>query len=568
LGVKYDNNVTPLTSSTFPLFTGSVEAPNINQYKYVALEPLTGNVIEEEAIVRTYSENNSKINEVYNRTNKNVEIPEFPKPFKAMFKMGTEKFKPLPKNEIFNVYAKCEENGYNDISNNPFIQDDRNDKLVNCTINIVSPNMVFQSEGSIHVIGFGSREYKKLSFGLKFNKKFLGRKAIKIRAMASDPSLIRENLTTELFKSVGVPVQEGTYARLFINNDVYGLYYLVDSFSSKWIANYIHGDPKYKVGFEYRLVTSLPEGPIADLKYKGEDYLNYDHSQYILDEYEKENVDPNNPATGWSKLIEFTRLYDSWVKNYGKDNSEKAIQELEKFFNIESVLRLMVIESLVVAIDNFYLTYGNASLYYNPERKKFQFIPFDFDQTMVGSRDDPMIGPDFMKDCITWVNYDESIVEHFFTNNLLSHPQIKERYNVILAKTSREVFEPTLVSNFVHAIADLIKEDVQWNFDSIDKLGTTYNGRVNHYSLKEFEDNLEYGHVLYDPSVRTEDTPYGIKEWVEQRGGACKAATANVDTSKNENISDNYDISGSISKFSQNISFLLVISQFILFFFF
>jgi len=36
IGVKYGNNVTPLNSSAFPLFTGEIEANNISKYKYVA----------------------------------------------------------------------------------------------------------------------------------------------------------------------------------------------------------------------------------------------------------------------------------------------------------------------------------------------------------------------------------------------------------------------------------------------------------------------------------------------------------------------------------------------------
>jgi len=48
------------------VFTGSIDADNITEYKYVALDS-SGNEVEEEAINRTYSDETSKINEVYNR---------------------------------------------------------------------------------------------------------------------------------------------------------------------------------------------------------------------------------------------------------------------------------------------------------------------------------------------------------------------------------------------------------------------------------------------------------------------------------------------------------------------
>jgi len=579
LGVKYGTNVKPLTSSTFPLFTGTIEADDIKEYKYVALEPTTGKVIEEENITRNYSDDTSKINEVYNRTNKkDIKIPDLPQPFKPMFPMGTSKFQPFPKNVIYNIYAKCNDADYQDISDNPFFYGEkkvRNEKFVNCTFNIISPNDVFTSDGTIHVIGYGSRLYKKISFGFKFNKKFLGRKAIKIRAMAGDPSLVREKLSTEIFKAVGVPVQEGTYARLFINDDIYGLYSIVDSLSSKWIKSYVHGQDKVKIGFSYQLISSPPEGPYCDLKYKGESYEGY--NSYSLDEYEESDVPEGNTNEKWKSLIDFTRMYDEWVKNYSNDTTDKGVEELKKFLNIESTLRLMAVETLLLALDNFFIVSSNSAIYYNPERKNYQFIPFDFDQTMNGARKNVMIPENYMSDCITWVNKDDGVYyDHYFTNNLLKHPKIKERYDVILAIITRDTFVADTISDYVHAVDSLISEDVQWNFETVDKLNIHSVGYVNKYTYSEYKDNLEYGTVEYEKNVKAEDIVFGIRGWVEQRGDGCRAYTANVDTSKNENISDDVDVklyepsysSSDLHFSSTKYSLLLVISYLIFYFIF
>jgi len=48
------------------VFSGIIEAEKIEKYKYVALDE-TGFIVDEEDIERTYSPENSKINEVYNR---------------------------------------------------------------------------------------------------------------------------------------------------------------------------------------------------------------------------------------------------------------------------------------------------------------------------------------------------------------------------------------------------------------------------------------------------------------------------------------------------------------------
>ncbi|OUM63746.1 hypothetical protein PIROE2DRAFT_20635 [Piromyces sp. E2] len=544
LGVKYGGVVQPLTPSPFPLFTGVIEADNISQYNYVSLGA-NNMVIEEETIQRTYSDENAKINEVYNRSNKKVTVNDLPQPFKPMFTMKSEKYQPFPKNVIYNIYAQCLEPDYTDLVNTPFIDGEINKSVVNCTITIISPNEKFQTDGSFHVIGYGSRLYKKLSFGMKFNKKFLGRKAIKLRGMPNDKSLIREPLIAELYKAVGVPVQEGTYARLFMNGETFGLYNMIDSFNDRWIGAYIHANEKAKIGVNYKLCSSHPEGPYADLKFLGDDPLLYDKPIYVVDEYEKKDIQKEDKATQYTPIMQFTKSFDQWVTTYGNDQSQKAIDELKKFLNIESLLRLMAIETLVIALDNFWLALSNTALYYNPERNNYQFIPFDFDEAFYGSFGNELLPEDsslVMKDCLTWAEQDVNTADHYFVDNLMNHPQIKERYDVILAVTSREIFDSKYLTPYIQSLADLIGEDVEWAFDMAANLGTTYNGRTRNYTLQDFLENLSYDKTNYNKEERLMTSEYGVSEFIDLRGDCCRAYTANVNTSDNKNISDDVEL--------------------------
>ncbi|ORX44692.1 hypothetical protein BCR36DRAFT_414926 [Piromyces finnis] len=561
LCVKWNNNVQLLTSSIKPLFTGTVDTDKLDKYKYVICNE-SGEIIEEENFERTYSEESSKTNEVYNRKTKKVTIPEFPEPFKPMFKMSSKKFQPFPKDTIYNVYAECDEEGYNNLINTPFIEEyEPNQLKINCTMSIISPDNAYKSTGLMHLLGFGSRRYRKLSWSMKFDKKFLGRKSIKLRGVANDPTLMRENLSIELFKSAGVPVQSGTYARLIINGDVYGLYHMIDSLNGNWLANCIHGDNKAQIGFSYNIVSSPVEGPYAELKYLGDSYDKYSTGIYEVDEYDKNTVKSDDEPAKWKHLIEFTKLYDNWVKNYGDDTSDKAIEELKKFFNIESVLRLMAVESLILALDNFWLVMSNAALYYNPERKNYQILPFDFDEVMSGDRDSVLIDHDtYMNDCGNWAHNNDKFFDHYFTKNLMKHPQIKERYDVIIAKLSRETYTPDQVSFYVHAISDLIKDDIEWNFKAIDNLDFYEDGLANHFTLKEFEGNLDKTPVDYDSSKNSNDAPYGIVQWAELRSNGCKEYTKSTDTSNNSNISDDVDISGSQTSMAITITTLIILA--------
>ncbi|OUM63741.1 hypothetical protein PIROE2DRAFT_20632 [Piromyces sp. E2] len=545
LGVKYGNVVQPLTPSPFPLFSGVIEADNINDYHYVSLD-INNMVIDEEIIQRTYSDANANLNEVYNRTNKNVKVTNLPRPFeKNMFSMKTKKYKPFPKDTIYNIYASCDENQYSELVNTPFLGQKINEHEANCTISIISPNSKFESEGSFHVIGFGSRKFKKLSFGMKFEKKFLGRKAIKLRAMANDDSLVRELLASEVFTAAGVPVQEGTYARVFINGETFGLYSMIDSFNDRWIGAYIHGNEKAKIGISYKLCSNHPMGPYANLRLIEDDGSVYDSYTYLLDEYEKKDIAKDDLQAQFAPLINFTRLFDQWVNTYGNDQSQVAIDELKKFLNIESLLRLMAVETLIMAIDNFWLAISNTALYYNPERNNYQFIPFDFDQAMEGTHSSGLIVQDSasaMRDCLHWADSPESPADHYFTDNLMSHPQIKERYDVILAVITREIFDPKYLTPYIQSLAELIGEDVEWAFNMVDNLGISYNGRVGQFTLQDFQENISYDKTNYNLEERLNEPSLVLSEFIDIRSDSCRAYTANVNTSNNQNISDDYDV--------------------------
>jgi len=542
MGVKYGKKVFELEPSVFPLFNGTIHTHRrIKNYKYVALKD--GEVVEEESIDRIYSRRNSKRNEVYNRTNKKHHVPNLPEPFKPMFKMGAEDYQPLPNNVIYNFYASCDKDVYSSLSNEPFKKrEETNDKFANCTFSIISPDSVFETTGTIHLIGWLSRHYKKLSWAVKFDEKFLGRKAMKLRALPNEPTLIRERLATELYNAVGVPVQEGTYARVFINQDTYGLYSFGDSFSKRWLQGYVHGDTDAKIGVSYKLNSD--DNEFSSFQYLGEDYTKYaELESYELDEYDKDEIDPNDESAKWQKLIDFTRLYNEWVEKYGNDHSKKAIKELSKFLNIESLLRLMAVESLIVPLDNFWLYNTNTALYYNPERKKYQFLPYDFDQSLGGWIYDENLNYDTVfTDCIGWAHEHDDILDHSFVNNLMSHPQIKKRFKVILSRATRRTYNPTRVNKFINSLANVIKEDITWNFEAIDKLNTTYDGYVNHYTYDDFIGNLDSTPISKVENFREDETMYGLKDFVKRRGEGCKANTKGVRKARNINISDNYRV--------------------------
>ncbi|ORX79963.1 coth-domain-containing protein [Anaeromyces robustus] len=517
IGIKYNNKVTKMTTENFPLYTTTIESGTSKTYKYVLLDK-KGGVVEEESFERTYSDSISNINEVYDRKNKNIQVTSIPRAYEPLYSAETSDFPIYPKNEIYTLYAKCDDETYTDLKHNPFLSGShKNLNSSNCTISLVTPTESYQREGTLQLVGYNSRSYKKLSWKFKIDKKLFGRKTLKIRGLASDPTLLRDKLAAELFRSVGVPSYSGTYVRVMINEDVWGLYSIVDTIGGKWISSAIHGNKDAHTGFNYKMFSSVPNGPFASLRYLGNDPVKYETSgSYEVDETDKEDTESTND---FYRLIQFTKLFEDWANKYSGNQTKAAVEALEKFFDLESLLRQMVIESLTVAFDNFWAQSGNFAVYYNPEKNKYQIIPYDFDGTFYGSNGSPYYKSDYLTDCITWANNTPS--DKYFVNHLMSHELIKKRYQEIMARVVDTVFNVDSLSPFIDSISELIYDDVEWNFNSIDDLDEEIPGHINHFTLQNFKDNINYKIVEYNSKINYNDAHYGIKQWIKVRGGYC-----------------------------------------------
>jgi len=137
-----------------------------------------------------------------------------------------------------------------------------------------------------------------------------------------------------------------------------------------------------------------------------------------------------------------------------------------------------------------------------------------------------------------------------------------------LAKTTNELFNSNVISNYVNAIADLIRDDIQWNSDAMENLSIGYNGQYNHYTLEQFEGNLGTESILQAEGEVCNDLEFGLMELVGLRSDACKAATSSVDTSNNDNLSNKeivpvykgYEEDGPDSKLSHSDANTLLLS--------
>jgi len=339
---------------------------------------------------------------------------------------------------------------------------------------------------------------------------------------------MRDKLSSELFKSVGVPTYSSAYARVIINQDIYGLYNIVDTIGGNWLAAIIHGDDDAHTGTTYKTYAG------ADLRYRGEEINAYKIGSYKVDEVDTNDLEANDNV--WYRLAHFTKLFQDWNRTYENDQSNDAVESLEKFFNLESLLRQMAIESLTFAFDNFLANSGNYALYFNPEKKIYQIIPYDFDGSFYGNKGSPRFKDDYLEnpyDCINWANIARINEDTYFVSSLFKHENIKNRYNDIMHKIVNELFNVNKISPLIDSISLLIEDDVAWNSNLIDTLDNNITGFINHYTLEDFKGNTNYDCVKYNPNRNRNQSQFGLKDWINKRGDLCKRYIQRI-----ENISN------------------------------
>ncbi|MCH7493607.1 CotH kinase family protein [bacterium] len=95
-----------------------------------------------------------------------------------------------------------------------------------------------RASGRIEIKGSSSRMFRKKSFKITMDagQDWRGNRKVVLNAMATDLSAMREWLAWDLARTMGLPVPETTYVRVFINDMYMGLYFFIEWIDSAMLA--------------------------------------------------------------------------------------------------------------------------------------------------------------------------------------------------------------------------------------------------------------------------------------------------------------------------------------------
>lgn len=158
----------------------------------------------------------------------------------------------------------------------------------------------------------------KKSFKIDMNEFVSGQefdslKRLNLNNGFKDPSFLREKLTLDILKEQGLPAPRCTYANLYINGTLWGLYMLVEEVNKKFLDQRFGED-----------VGNLFKGdPHGNLNWQGADPVAY------YDDYE---LKTNENANDWSDLVNQIDVINNTPDN-------ELHTELETVLNTETFIK-------------------------------------------------------------------------------------------------------------------------------------------------------------------------------------------------------------------------------------
>lgn len=202
---------------------------------------------------------------------------------------------------------------------------------------------------------------KKKPFRLHFNKfnsqRYQGIRKINLHNLAGDPSFLREHLSYSFLRHAGVPASRTSFAKIYINNQYWGVYLIVEEPEDKLFLENHFGSSKGNL-FDSKNTTRL--------QYLGNDENLYANELKLQSDYS---------ATAWKNLISFLDFYNnSTAPNYGYLFKEKL--ETETYFKTLSV------DVFLNNWDSYPFNGRNFFIYDHPKTNQLHWIPWDYNLSM------------------------------------------------------------------------------------------------------------------------------------------------------------------------------------------
>ncbi|KAI8099765.1 coth protein-domain-containing protein [Halteromyces radiatus] len=523
VGVAVGNQVYPLLQHESVPFLYQGWAPGKKSYRYVMLDSIDPNtVIDYEPFERAaIFQSDRTFNEVYGRPWNKLTLPVLPKVYD--FELGPDSQSNLNQQHQDLGDSKLYEDGV--IANLIFQFDEADvDQLHLNKMNLkakIKGQMTFISydniqqfdDVSLKVGGHSSRTWAKVPYKLKIKSPngLYNRWSLKMRPEATDPTLIREKLYSDVLQASGVLAPRGAYVRVYFNGRAAGLYLLTDdTVEQSYLQETIHhGSSNARIGPIIKGDAGKGEYA-ADLLYRGDSPESYDPKVYEV----KPGNEPNSPdpMEGLVELTRFIAAYD--ISTAPKDAA--AFDEWNKMIDVKHFLRQVACEWLGGNWDGLVYSGNNFMLYRHPDTKQYITLPMDFDFTFGNGLEIDqhklMTG--------NWIDFSaDRMVHSYLWEKVIEIPYFQQMYMDTLQTINAKVMDPAIIIPRIEGLAYMIEHDAEWD-RSLDRMSE--GGESRNWPDNIYLQSLERGFGAEDENI-------GLKEFIRVKFEAVKKDLASLE---------------------------------------
>ncbi len=322
--------------------------------------------------------------------------------------------------------------------------------------------------------GNTSRYARKKSFKVSFNtfetgKKVMGIEKLNLNGEHNDPSIIRSKLCWDLLNEMGVPSPRANHVRLYINGQYYGLYINVEHIDENFVKSRFGNNS----GNLYKCLYP------ADLTFRGADPNLY---KFTANGYRVYDLKTNTELDNYSDLAQ---LIDIINRTPVSDLPAK----LEPVFNVNNYLKYLAMEVLTGNWDGYSYNKNNFYLYKNEQTGRFEFIPYDCDNTF---------GIDWFN--IDWATRNvgswSSSQARPLTKNILAVDVYRKRYYFYLKQLMSGLFSTNAMQSKAFSIRNMINPYATADTYRPLDYGWSSNDFYRSYT-EAFGGHIKYGLIPY-----------------------------------------------------------------------
>jgi len=334
-----------------------------------------------------------------------------------------------------------------------------------------------QNRDTIENIGFRlrgntSRYSQKKSFKISFNtfesgRKYKGFEKLNLNGEHNDPAVIRAKVCWDLLKEMKIPAPRANHVELYINGTYFGLYINVEHIDENFVKNRFGNND----GNLYKCTWP------ADLAYRGSNPDNYKHLNGDTRVYE---LTINEETDDYSDLADFINVINN------TPIADLPCQ-LEKILNVDGMIRAIAFDILSGNWDGPHYNKNNFYLYKNSFTGKFEYIPYDLDNTL---------GIDWLnrdwgtRNIYSWAKNDEPRPLY---KNILQVPEYKNRLSYYLELFMERSFEENHLFPYLDAFRSKITASASADpYRPLD-YGFTMTDFLNSYNTDIDENHVKYG---------------------------------------------------------------------------